>query len=64
MFTVVLMVLSPFERVFHAFRISQVFIDISGSRDLGTVFRMMDLVDKIVAPDAMVVKSQAHLHPF
>ena len=64
MFTMVLMVLSPFERVFHAFWISQVFIDISGSRDLGTVFRMMDLVDKIVAPDAMVVKSQAHLHPF
>lgn len=64
----------------------QVFIDISGSRDLATVprlssaqvmshcmciadvlasflahqvFRMMDLIDKIISPDAMVVKSQA-----
>ncbi|CAJ1385516.1 unnamed protein product [Effrenium voratum] len=40
-------------------RFTKVFIDISGSRDLATVFRMMDLVDKIIGPDAMVVKSQA-----
>lgn len=40
-------------------RFTKVFIDISGSRDLATVFRMMDLIDKIIRPDAMVVKSQA-----
>lgn len=43
----------------HPARFTKVFIDISGSRDLATVFRMMDLIDKIISPDAMVVKSQA-----
>lgn len=37
---------------------SKVFIDISGSRDLGTVFRLMDLIDNIIKPELQVVKSQ------
>lgn len=37
---------------------SKVFIDISGSRDLGTVFRLMDLIDNIIKPEIQVVKSQ------
>mmetsp|Transcript_5955 Transcript_5955/g.10818 ORF Transcript_5955/g.10818 Transcript_5955/m.10818 type:complete len:252 (-) Transcript_5955:24-779(-) len=40
-------------------KFTKVFIDISGSRDLATVFKLMDLVDKTVCPEAMVVKSQA-----
>ncbi|CAE7203199.1 unnamed protein product [Symbiodinium natans] len=40
-------------------RITKVCIDISGSRDLATVFRLMDLVDKTISPDTMLVKSQA-----
>lgn len=58
--------LEPAHTVFEALtkslepaRFTKVFIDISGSRDLATVFRMMDLIDKIIRPDAMVVKSQA-----
>jgi len=37
---------------------SKVFIDISGSRDLGTVFRLMEVIDNIIKPELQVVKSQ------
>ncbi|OLP90512.1 hypothetical protein AK812_SmicGene27877 [Symbiodinium microadriaticum] len=40
-------------------RITKVCIDISGSRDLATVIRLMDLIDKTINPDIMLVKSQA-----
>jgi len=37
----------------------KVFIDISGSRDITTVVRLMDMYDNALKPDVMVVKSQA-----
>eukprot|EP00931_Biecheleriopsis_adriatica_P075476 TRINITY_DN49329_c0_g1_i1.p1 TRINITY_DN49329_c0_g1~~TRINITY_DN49329_c0_g1_i1.p1 ORF type:complete len:268 (+),score=47.27 TRINITY_DN49329_c0_g1_i1:31-834(+) len=39
-------------------RFSKVFIDISGSRELSTVFRLLDLIDHLIKPDLTVVKSQ------
>eukprot|EP00933_Yihiella_yeosuensis_P026355 TRINITY_DN20441_c0_g1_i1.p1 TRINITY_DN20441_c0_g1~~TRINITY_DN20441_c0_g1_i1.p1 ORF type:complete len:319 (+),score=64.95 TRINITY_DN20441_c0_g1_i1:71-958(+) len=43
---------------FEPQRITKVFIDISGSRDLSTVVRLIDLVDNTLKPDLQVVKSQ------
>ncbi|CAE8592850.1 unnamed protein product [Polarella glacialis] len=43
---------------FEPERFSKVFIDISGSRDLSTVIRLMDIFDNTLKPDVMVVKSQ------
>eukprot|EP00404_Azadinium_spinosum_P037708 CAMPEP_0180639262 /NCGR_PEP_ID=MMETSP1037_2-20121125/44868_1 /TAXON_ID=632150 /ORGANISM="Azadinium spinosum, Strain 3D9" /LENGTH=265 /DNA_ID=CAMNT_0022661053 /DNA_START=142 /DNA_END=940 /DNA_ORIENTATION=- len=40
-------------------RFTKVFIDISGSRDLSTVVRLMDIFENTLRPDMMVVKSQA-----
>mmetsp|Transcript_9762 Transcript_9762/g.21445 ORF Transcript_9762/g.21445 Transcript_9762/m.21445 type:complete len:264 (-) Transcript_9762:791-1582(-) len=37
----------------------KVFIDISGSRDITTVVRLMDFLDNALKPEVMVVKSQA-----
>lgn len=39
-------------------RFTKVFIDISGSRDLPTVVRLIDILENTLRPDAMVVKSQ------
>merc|ERR1712226_129233 len=39
-------------------RFAKIFIDISGSRDLPTVARLMDMYENTLRPDVMVVKSQ------
>lgn len=44
---------------FQPRRFTKVFIDISGSRDLGTVVRLVDVIDKTIGPELTVVKSQA-----
>jgi len=40
-------------------RWSKVFIDISGSRDLPTVVRLIDMYENTLRPDTIIVKSQA-----
>lgn len=40
-------------------RFKKVFIDISGSRDLPTVVRLMDIYENTLRPEILVVKSQA-----
>jgi len=40
-------------------RWSKVFIDISGSRDLPTVVRLIDIYENTLRPDIIIVKSQA-----
>lgn len=40
-------------------RFTKVFIDISGSRDLATVVRLMDIYENTLRPEILVVKSQA-----
>lgn len=40
-------------------KFAKVFIDISGSRDIATVVRLMDQFENTLRPDVMVVKSQA-----
>jgi len=40
-------------------RFTKVFVDISGSRDLATVVRLMDIYENTLRPDFLVVKSQA-----
>mmetsp|Transcript_131105 Transcript_131105/g.327096 ORF Transcript_131105/g.327096 Transcript_131105/m.327096 type:complete len:257 (+) Transcript_131105:112-882(+) len=40
-------------------RFHKVFIDISGSRDIATVVRLMDMYENTLKPEVMVVKSQA-----
>jgi len=39
-------------------RFHKVFIDISGSRDLSTVVRLLDMYENVLRPDQMIVKSQ------
>jgi len=39
-------------------RFNKVFIDISGSRDISTVVRLMEIYDNTLRPDVMIVKSQ------
>jgi len=40
-------------------RFTKVFVDISGSRDLSTVVRLLDIYENTIKPDVLVVKSQA-----
>mmetsp|Transcript_48110 Transcript_48110/g.143636 ORF Transcript_48110/g.143636 Transcript_48110/m.143636 type:complete len:242 (-) Transcript_48110:84-809(-) len=40
-------------------RFTKVFVDISGSRDLATVVRLMDIFENTLRPELLVVKSQA-----
>lgn len=40
-------------------RFKKVFIDISGSRDITTVVRLMSQIENTIRPDMMIVKSQA-----
>mmetsp|Transcript_29240 Transcript_29240/g.66264 ORF Transcript_29240/g.66264 Transcript_29240/m.66264 type:complete len:242 (-) Transcript_29240:142-867(-) len=40
-------------------RFTKIFVDISGSRDLATVVRLMDIYENTLRPELMVVKSQA-----
>jgi len=40
-------------------RFKKVFIDISGSRDIATVVRLMDIFENTLRPEHIVVKSQA-----
>merc|ERR1711933_11418 len=40
-------------------RFKKVFIDISGSRDIATVVKLMDIYENTLKPEVMVVKSQA-----
>lgn len=39
-------------------KFSKVFMDISGSRDLSTVVKLIDFLDKLLRPELFVVKSQ------
>uniref|UniRef100_A0A7S0FNK5 Methyltransferase domain-containing protein n=1 Tax=Pyrodinium bahamense TaxID=73915 RepID=A0A7S0FNK5_9DINO len=40
-------------------KFTKVFVDISGSRDLSTVVRLMDIYENTLRPEILVVKSQA-----
>merc|ERR1712226_756507 len=43
-------------------KFNKVFIDISGSRDLGTVVRLLDMYENTLKPDVLIVKSQTLKH--
>lgn len=46
-------------RAQEAKRFTKVFVDISGSRDLSTVVRLLDIYENTLKPEILVVKSQA-----
>merc|ERR1712054_456468 len=43
-------------------KFDKVFVDISGSRDLSTVVRLLDMYENTLKPDVLIVKSQRLKH--